>query len=112
MNRQIILSALCILLVFCIIGCRQKQIPKEYKGGNQYAVYESPKKDYTIVLYRIPMKFSMPGGASGAPGIVCLYNSKGERLKEKKIEMVQLMEQPEWSDKNVSIKLFADWDIE
>lgn len=112
MNRKILISSLSFLLIIYLFGCVQKEIPQKYKGGNQHAVYESPNKDYFIVIYRIPMEFSMPGGASDAPGIVCLYNAKGEMLKEKKIEMIQLMEKPEWSDKNVSIKLFADWDIE
>jgi hypothetical protein len=111
MNRKNILPTLYILLIFCLFGCMHKQIPKKYKGGNQHAVYESPKKDYTIVLYRIPMKFSMPGGASDAPGIVCLYNEQGEILKEKKIDMIQNMVKPEWGDKMVSINSFVDWEL-
>ena len=111
MKKKNTLLILYILFVFCLLGCQQKEIPKRYKGGNLYTVYESPNKDYTIILYRIPPQFTMPGGASDAPGIVCLYNQAGEILKEKKIEMVQMMETPEWGDKVVSIKLFADWKL-
>ena len=52
----------------------------------------------------------MPGQSSDAPGFVRLYDLRtGRLLQEKDVEMVQLIDQFEWSPTNLCIKLFADW---
>ena len=53
----------------------------------------------------------MPGQAGDAPGRVMLYNRVGELLHETSVEMVQLVQKVEWTEKSVSIKLIAEWDL-
>jgi hypothetical protein len=54
----------------------------------------------------------MPGQSSDAPGFVRLYDLRSGRiLQEKDVEMVQLIDQFEWSSTNLYIKLFADWKL-
>ena len=52
----------------------------------------------------------MPGQSGDAPGFVRLYEVKSGRILEQKdVQMVQLIDQFEWSPTNLYIKFFADW---
>jgi hypothetical protein len=63
-----------------------------------------------MVVYRIPTAMAMPGQAGDAPGFVRLYDQRnGHILQQKDVEMVQMIDQFEWSSTNLYIKLFADW---
>lgn len=53
----------------------------------------------------------MPGQSSDSPGEVQLLNNEGKILQKVKVEMVQLVEQVEWRESSVSIKLIADWPL-
>jgi hypothetical protein len=53
----------------------------------------------------------MPGQASDAPGRVQLYDRHGKLLRETKVEMVQLVDHVDWTEKKVRIKLVAEWDL-
>ena len=75
-----------------------------------YHTFTSPDGRYKIVVFRIPRVVAAPGDSGGASGYVRLYDSQSGRvLAQKNVEMVQLIDQVEWSSTNVDIKLFADW---
>ena len=50
-----------------------------------------------------------PGHGGDAPGYVVLKSKSGNILKKKKIEMVQLVRDPQWSADNVTVHLVLDW---
>lgn len=79
----------------------------------EYRTFNSPDGRYKIVVYRVPeTSATMPGQAGDAPGPVCLYETaNGKLLNEKRVEMVQVIDQISWSATNVDIKLFADWKL-
>ena len=80
--------------------------------ASEYRSYASPDGRFRFVVYRIPSTFAMPGQSSDAPGFVRLYDLRSGRiLQEKDVEMVQLIDQFEWSSTNLYIKLFADWKL-
>lgn len=81
--------------------------------GQEYRSFDSPDGRFKVVVYRSrywqPM---MPGQSGDAPGTVRLYEmSSGKLLEQTRVEMVQLVELPEWSSTNVNIKLVADWQL-
>ena len=98
----LILGSLMLLMV----GCHSD--PKA--RAEEYRSYLSPDQRFKLVVYRIPMATAMPGAASDAPGLVRLYDTKtGRVLREKDVEMVQMISQFEWSSTNIFITSFADW---
>jgi len=63
-----------------------------------------------MVVYKLPVRVAMPGQSSDMPGFVRLYDQRSGRiLQQKDVEMVQDIDQFEWSPTNLYIKLFADW---
>ena len=95
-----------VLIVFCGFIVYQKYFHLEL-----YARYVSSDSRYIIEVYRRPMLFSFPGGASDAPGIIRLCNAKGKILREQAIEMVQIIDGVEWNDKGVYITPLGLWDL-
>ena len=78
----------------------------------EYRSYLSPDGRFKMVVYRLPMLVAMPGQSSDAPGFVRLYDQRSGRiLQQKDVEMVQNIDQFEWSPTNLYIKLFADWSL-
>ena len=53
----------------------------------------------------------MPGQAGDAPGKVRLYDQNGTLLHEADVAMVQLVDQVEWGERSVRIKLVAEWEL-
>ena len=77
-----------------------------------YHTFPSPDGRFKVVVYRIPSVVAAPGDSGGARGYVRLYDSQTARvLAQKDVEMVQLIDQMDWSSTNVDIKLFADWKL-
>lgn len=74
--------------------------------------FESPDGRHAIVVYRRPLVFTAPGQAGDAPGIVVLETAGGTEIHRQGVEMVQLVEEPQWTSDRVRIKLFADWPLE
>lgn len=100
------LGAALVALGMVLVGCRAD--PKA--RAEEYRSYLSPDGRFKMVIYRIPMETAMPGQASDAPGFVRLYDQRtGRILQQKDVEMVQMINQFEWSSTNLYIKLFADW---
>ena len=72
----------------------------------------SPDGRFRMVIYRMPARSTMPGQGGDAPGSVRLYDQRtGRVLEEKDVDMVQRIDQFEWSSTNLHIKLFADWKL-
>ncbi|HXI71019.1 MAG TPA: hypothetical protein VNN22_11755 [Verrucomicrobiae bacterium] len=79
-------------------------------GAEEYRSYLSPDGRFKMVVYRIPMIMAMPGQSGDASGFVRLCDQRSGRvLYQKDVEMVQGIDQFEWSPTNLYIKLFADW---
>lgn len=77
-----------------------------------YRTEVSPDQRFKVVVYRAPMDRALPGQSSDAPGLVRLYDQKtGKVLQQKNVEMVQLIDQFEWTATHLHIKLFADWPL-
>lgn len=78
----------------------------------RHATFVRPGGGYSIVVYRFESRLPMmPGQSSDSPGEVQLLNNEGKILQKVKVEMVQLVEQVEWRESSVSIKLIADWPL-
>lgn len=74
--------------------------------------YTSPGGRFKMVVYRTPLPIAMPGQSGDAPGFVRLYELKtGRILEQKDVQMVQLIDQFEWSPTNLYIKFFANWKL-
>ena len=77
-----------------------------------YATFSRPDGRYqVVVLRRTVWPSAMPGQSGDAPGTVELRNQRGDVLQHAEVEMVQLVDQVEWSDRKVLIKLVAEWDL-
>ena len=99
-------GCLALFSVLLALGCRSGSAPK----AEEYRSYASPDGRFKMVVYRIPMQSAMPGQSGDAPGFVRLYDQRtGHILEQKDVEMVQNIDQFEWSATNLYIKLFADW---
>jgi hypothetical protein len=78
----------------------------------QYRVIQSPDHRFRLVVYRRPIwPSTMPGQASDAPGIVRLYDASGRLLNEAPIEMVQQINDIEWSPDHVGVPLTFDFKL-
>lgn len=78
----------------------------------EYSKFDSPDGKYKIVVLRKSSFFgSSPGQGGDSPGEVRLVNENGDVLNKTDVEMVQLVENVQWDDKKVYIKLIADWDL-
>jgi hypothetical protein len=101
-------GCLALFAAFLAVGCRSggKSSPEPYRSS------VSPDGRFEMVVYRVPTKSAMPGQAGDAPGFVRLYDKRtGRVLEQKDVEMVQNIDQFEWSATNLYIKLFADWKL-
>ena len=107
MNRKYAL--LLALIVVCLLGIAMAII----YGGNGpmslYHTFNSPDGRYRLEVYAYKAKRIMPGQSGDVPGIVFLKNKDGIIIKKCKVEMVQLVENPEWSISSVRVKLLFDF---
>ena len=84
-----------------------------FSKTDEYATFSRPDGKYKIVVLRKSSWFgsASPGQSGDSPGKVQLQDKDGKVIKETDVEMVQLVENVEWEDKKVYIKLIADWDL-
>ncbi|HEU0008272.1 MAG TPA: hypothetical protein VFT34_00490 [Verrucomicrobiae bacterium] len=81
-------------------------------GAEEYRTFASPDGRFQIVVYRIPSRVTMLGQSSDAPGYFQLRDARtGRVLRERNVEMVQLVDRIEWSPTNVDVRLLADWSL-
>ena len=76
-----------------------------------YRTFERPDGLYRVEVWRQPQIFVMPGQSGDVPGIARLVNAAGMMFAEVPVEMVQLVEDVDWSDGHAYIKLVVDWDL-
>jgi hypothetical protein len=80
--------------------------------AEKYRTFASPNGRFQIVVYRIPNLDFMPGQSSDAPGYFQLCETAtGKILRERPVEMVQLVDDVVWSPRSVNIRLLADWEL-
>ncbi len=80
-TKRVLLSitALLATLVICLgIG-----LAHWLHHPSLYKAYESPDKQYRLVVYRYPLLFAMPGQSADAPGKLVLYDRVGRPLQEQ-----------------------------
>ena len=78
----------------------------------RHATFVRPDGKYAIVVYRFGRRLPMmPGQGSDSPGEIQLQDGNGRILRKTTVEMVQLVENVEWRESSVSIKLIADWPL-
>ena len=101
-RRTAILAVLLVLAaLLTAIGLR----PKEVRN----AEYRRPDGHYSIVVYRRPSWFAMPGQGSDAPGRVVLVDAAGRELQTMPIDLVQIVDSVEWGEKVVSARAVFEW---
>lgn len=106
-RKRALFAALAVLAVFVLaIGWWQTHRLK------QYEVLRSPDGRFEIVVYRKSIwPSSMPGQAGDAPGIVKLFDRSGHLLDEAPIEMVQQVNDIQWTRSRVALPLVFDWKL-
>jgi hypothetical protein len=83
-----------------------------YRSLEEYRSFARSDGHYRVTVMRTSVwPALMPGQASDAPGVVQLYDRNDNLLQEAKVEMVQFVDQVEWGNKSVHIKLVADWEL-
>ena len=108
-SKSVLILTTLLVIAGCLIGGYKMfgDLMKE-----KYAAFDSPDGKYQIVVMRDrELLGGAPGQAGDAPGEVRLVNKKGDILERTDVEMVQLVENVEWTDKSVYIKLVADWNL-
>jgi hypothetical protein len=81
-------------------------------GAEEYRTFASPDGQFQIVVYRMPMHSAFPGQGSDAPGYFQLREARtGRVLRERAVEMVQLVDRIDWSPTNVAVLFLTDWSL-
>jgi len=79
-------------------------------NAQEYRTFVSPDGRFQIVVYRMPSHSTFPGQTSDTPGFIQLRDARtGRVLRERRVEMVQLVDRIAWTPTNVDIRLLADW---
>lgn len=77
-----------------------------------HATFTRADGHYRVEVWRkkslLPM---LPGQAGDAAGAVKLIDAKGKLLQETTVPMVQMVDKVEWGNRQVSIKLIAEWTL-
>jgi hypothetical protein len=97
MQRVAAILAICSVLA----GCKP----------DLYRTFERPDALYRVEVWRQPQLSAMPGQSGDAPGTVRLVDAAGKKLAEAPVEMVQLVDEVDWSDNHARIDLNVDWDL-
>ena len=100
-------ATLLAALGFAVVGW----LYLSQRGLDLYRTLESPDGRYRVEVWRQPQPFTMPGQSGDAPGLTRLVDASGDMLAEVPVEMVQLVDQVDWSDGHAYIKLVVDWDL-
>ena len=80
--------------------------------ASEFQTLNSPLSDHYLIVYRYASLLALSPGSSGdLPGYVQLYNGQGEQLREKDVEMVQLIQNVHWTENSVTIKFVLDWPL-
>ena len=107
-TKRIVVGLLSALVVVGLLIFVSKTVL-----GSEYRTFASPDGRFKVVVFRSRQWLgAMPGQAGDASGNVCLYETAtGNLLERKHVEMVQLVEEVNWSVTNVDIRLIAKWKL-
>jgi hypothetical protein len=101
---------IAVLGVLCLLGLGFQAW--RHSGAENYRTFASPDGRFQVVVYRIPSRFAMPGQSSDASGYFQLQETRtGRVLRERSVEMVQSVDQVQWSSTNVDVRLLANWKL-
>jgi len=105
-SRHIANFILVIVLILTILFIFKSQKKTVHRS------YSSPDKKFKLVVYSYWRLIATPGSGSDAKGLLCLYDERtGKELERCKVDIVQEVDQIEWSSTNVCVKLIADWPL-
>ena len=80
-----------------------------------FAAFERPDHHYRVLVLckrsGWPGGVGRPGQSGDAPGEVRLLDRSGHVLESTSVDMVQVVENVDWQDRRVVIKLVADWPL-
>ncbi len=76
-----------------------------------WARYPQPGGALAVVVYRLPLKFAMPGSSGDAPARIQLEDRAGRVLKSTDVASLQIVTEPEWEKDRVQMKLVFDWQL-
>jgi hypothetical protein len=99
--RQVATAFLILAIGAVLAGCKLEP----------YRAFERPDGLYRVEVWRQPQIFAMPGQSGDAPGLARLVDAAGMTLAEIPVEMVELVEDVDWSSGHAYIKLVVDWDL-
>lgn len=81
-------------------------------GAEVYKSFASPDGRFELVVYRHSVGFMGPGQSGDAPGYLELREVQtGRVLGICDVEMVQLVENVDWSPANVHVRLLTTWSL-
>lgn len=93
--------AIAVAATFALITPRPKA----------WARYPQPNGALSVVIYRLPLKFAMPGSSGDAPARIQLEDSAGAVLERTDLDSLQIVSEPEWEQGRVQMKLVFDWQL-
>jgi len=101
----IIIIFFVVILTITIFNCG--------RSTSLYQTFNSPDGQFILEVYSFDsnMLSLMPGQGGDAPGVVFLKNKSGHILQKCNVEMVQLVDSPEWNPDSVKVKLIFDWKL-
>ncbi|HEY3741778.1 MAG TPA: hypothetical protein VGL53_18130 [Bryobacteraceae bacterium] len=101
-----------LILVACLLLAGAGYLYWAHTRLEFYETLESPDHRFKLMVYRKPIwPSSMPGQASDAPGIVRLYDGSGRLLNEAPVDMVQQLNDVEWSADHVDVPLVFNFKL-
>ena len=101
--------SLCLIVLLVLIAVCLHLTRRAF--AEEYRTFSSPDANYKVVVYSLPVLFSMPGGSGDSPGYVQLHDKAGRVLEEKDVDMVQNADQVYWEGNKVEVKLIAEWEL-
>lgn len=100
-------TGLAAVLAAVLLGLANKP-----GAEDRHATFTRPDGRFAIVVVRQrAWRPALPGQGSDGPGEVQLQDAQGRILKRAPVEMVQLVDNVQWLDRHVVIKLVADWPL-
>jgi hypothetical protein len=104
-RRALIGALVLVALVAAIVVVMSRR-------EERYVEFASPDGRFKIVVNRRPSLFGVAPGQSGdAPGRALLVDRSGHVLREEPLEMVQLVETPQWRTGAVEVRPFGEWSL-
>lgn len=107
-RQLLIVTALFIVVVLSIVSgvlWRESRL-------SLYREFPSPDGNFRVRVMRqesfLPL---MPGQSGDAQGKAQLVDRNNRVLAEAKLEMVQLVDDVDWSDGHARIQFIADWNL-